>query len=138
MKLTVFASVESHSRNAYGWIYQKIDAPLVKVKYGKKSVVLSYRQIDRNFEQLYNREGRLNLILNQSIVLEQYYRNILGVTTQTEYDFIIEPAKGLLNNLRFLRNNVNDTTRITYWLAMFSLWISIIFSIAGLVAEFAH
>lgn len=130
MEYQIHAALESHSRQAYFWTTEEIANfhGLVKVSCNNKSVILAYRYIDQNFTIIYNRTMNTIPLTSNSVIIEDYYRAILKIRTRSIADLFVEQVKwyNIKSKLKYLYNNVNENTRLTFWLAFLSIILSLI------------
>ena len=77
----------------------KTDSNLIKIKNieNKKSVIISHREIDSNFINVYNKSDFTNKLVKNScseiIIFDEYYRNKLGISNYNEVELKIKPVK---------------------------------------------
>lgn len=131
MALLIFhATLHSEIRTGDCWINDNLNCRLIRITNtaNRRSVVVAYRHIDPNYRNHYNVQGSGRFPLtNQSVVLDDYYRQRLGVRTQQEVDIDIIPIgrHNLWANMGYLRHHANDVVRITYLLGMVAVVMGI-------------
>ena len=132
MAIVVFhATLHSEIRTGDCWINDNLNCRLIQLTNvtNGKSVIVAYRHIDDNYRNHYNIPGSGRIFLtNQSIVLDDYYRNILGVITQQAIDIDITPItrNNFRASMRYLRQHANDVVRITYLLGLVAVIMGIL------------
>jgi len=131
----IYASLFSESRTGRVWNTEKFSSNLIKITSNEngKSIIVSNRKIDLNFEKNYNRNGRITLT-NSALVIDEFYRNKLGIFSTQEIRLLtINPVAKwqIWYNLRYLYEHPDDVVRITFWLATISIGLSIISLIIG-------
>lgn len=129
--VTFHATLHSEIRTGDCWINDTLTCRLIRLRNvsNGNSVVVAYRHIDANYINHYNVQGSGRIFLtNQSIVLDDYYRNILGVTTQQTVDIDIIPIGryGFLANMEYLKHHANDVVRISFWLGFIAVIMGIL------------
>jgi hypothetical protein len=125
----IYASLFSESRTGRVWNNEKLNNRLIKIinVENNKSVIVSNRRIDSNFEKKYNQKPRFNLE-ESSLVMDEFYRNKLGIFSTQEIKLLtISPVAKwqIWYNLRYLYEHPDDVVRITFWLAIISIGLSI-------------
>lgn len=125
----IYAALHSESRTGKVWNNEKLNNRLIKIinLENKKSIIVSNRRIDFNFEKKYNQKPRFTLE-ESSLVMDEFYRNKLGIFSTQEVKFlIINPVAKwqICDNLRYLYEHPDDVVRITFWLAIISIGLSI-------------
>lgn len=136
-KHKVFAALHTEVRRGCVWNNEGYTNRLIKIKHKSKSIVVSNRRIDKNFECVYNKEKTFTLTGN-AIVIDEYYRVKLGnLDTQKEYDLEIKPIKScdLCSNLKYLNEHPDDVVRITYYFTWFGIVLGIISSIISFLIQ---
>lgn len=125
----IYASLFSESRTGRAWNKEKFSSNLIKITSNEnnKSIIVSNRKIDTNFERKYNKDGRIHLI-ESALVIDEFYRNKLGIVSTQEFKMLTIKPVGkwqIWHNLRYLYEHPDDVVRITFWLAMISIGLSI-------------
>lgn len=128
-KYKIYAALHSESRTGSVWNNEKLKNRLIKIinLENNKSIIVSNRKIDSNFEKKYNKGGRIPLI-ETAIVIDEFYRNKLGIYSTQEIKLLtINPVAKwqIWYNLRYLYEHPDDVVRITFWLAIISIGLSI-------------
>jgi hypothetical protein len=125
----IYAALHSESRTGKVWNNEKLNNRLIKIinVENNKSVIVSNRRIDSNFEKKYNDNPRFTLE-ESALVIDEFYRNKLGVFSTQEIKVLtINPVAKwqICDNLRYLYEHPDDVVRITFWLAIISIGLSI-------------
>ena len=96
MKFKILASMYSESME--GWIWTNYNKPctngyiLIKNPLNGKKVKCFKRMVDPNFLKRYNEDGK-RCKINEGedvIVMNEYYRNKLEITTKSEHELILK------------------------------------------------
>ena len=100
MYFKIFASMQLDSMEGWVWTNNDIvsgnSLVIIRNLKNQKKIKCYKRTIDANFTKNYNRQGdgRLKLVLNENVmVMNEYYRTKLGVSTQCQYDLGIRLTK---------------------------------------------
>lgn len=133
---TIHTTVHEYARTGDAWNYVKLRSRLIKIHnpVARKSVIVTNRRIDKYFEK------KCPFYINEnenSLLLDEYYRNRLYVATGEQVELNIRPCKSIFGHLRYLRQHPNDVVRITYWLAIFSILLGLLLTILPLVIQYA-
>lgn len=130
-------ALHSEIDNGSLWISKELESKLIKITYDKKSIIVSNHFIDENYINHYNSNNTNRIILSESlIIMPDYYRKKLGLLKNKNYDISIQPVQGICYDLKYLQSHPNDIVRISYWLAVISISISIISLIFSIVTYF--
>lgn len=128
----IHAALHSETRTGDCWIpetFNNYNLIRVKNNANNRSVIVSYRHIEDNFRTKYNESGTRRIPLrDNSIVLDDYYRQRLGVNTREEVDLDITPRKrsDFRASMRYLRQHANDVVRISFWLGFVAVIMGIL------------
>lgn len=126
MKYKIYPTLYSEIRKGTVWTYYKTDSNLIKIKNieNKKSVIISHREIDSNFINVYNKSDFTNKLVKNScseiIIFDEYYRNKLGISNYNEVELKIKPVKSyqFWYKLSFLKNHSDEVVKITFWFTL--------------------
>lgn len=126
MKYKIYPTLYSEIRKGTVWTYYKTDSNLIKIKNieNKKSVIISHREIDSNFINVYNKSDFTNKLVKNScseiIIFDEYYRNKLGISNYNEVELKIKPVKSyqFWHKLSFLKNHSDEVVKITFWFTL--------------------
>ncbi|RDI07072.1 hypothetical protein [Flavobacterium sp. AG291] len=134
----IYAAKHSDIRTGKVWNTEGLGSNLIKIKIKHKSIIVSNRRIDDNFERIFfgeftekingkPKEESKKKFDENSLVIDEYYRLRLNIDTSKTYRAEIKPVRkfDIYSQLRYLWQHPDDVVRITFWLAVASIIISI-------------
>lgn len=121
----IYPTLHSEIRKGTVWSFYETDSNLIKIKNlkNKKSIVVAHRKIENNFIKIYKQSIFTNKseISNENVfIIDEYYRNKLGVSKYDEVELKIKPVKSFVfwYKLSYLKNHPDEVVNITFWFAL--------------------
>ena len=121
----------------YAALMQDIDQPYIwstkhsrgfySIRYGKKSICVKIRHIDKNFCRLYNSPASSRLTIDNQVptlVMSEHYRSLLGIETQHSYSLEIKSVCGL--DIRIARDVPDPFLKLSVYLGVWGVILGII------------
>jgi hypothetical protein len=123
----IFAALAEESLSPWIWSsyreYKSRTLVIVSLPDKSREICCEYRRIDANFEHIYRDRSRTLGITDPaaSIVINEWYREKLGITTQTETALDIRKTSGMIGNFRFYLTHPDRSMRFACHLAFVSV-----------------
>jgi hypothetical protein len=142
MKLfKVYAALSSDIRNAEVWSYFETTNNLVKItnKNNNKFIIVRNREIDKNFEKIYNKVGGGRILISKNknpIVLSEFQRKKLAIkNTQSTENLSFNNTNFINEYCHYFINHPDDVVRIVYKITLFSFITNLLLALlSGIIS----
>jgi hypothetical protein len=132
-KYTIRPSISEEALDSWIWTNDECLTSkgfiVIKNPKNKKSIKTFKRTLDENFEKIYNDRHTYKINLssgNKYLVINEYFRNILGIEKQQELELEIVSASFLQELFKIHWTHPNPTVRIANRATVASILISIV------------
>lgn len=141
-RFQVFASLFEESNSGWVWMpkegdFTSRDHIEIKVPANRKSCVCWCRIIDANFLRNYNMPPRLKIDkAEQALVINDYYRGILDIKSNHEYEVEITRVKRWQyhKKIQALLCHPDNSIKLATWLALWSVFLGVVGIFLGILS----